>query len=58
MHTEGDQSDTPRDDPGAGAPPPFRLIWHDSAVAREHLAAAFEQVLAWLAEDEVQIELW
>jgi hypothetical protein len=42
---------------GFGAARPFRLIWHDSAVARAHPAAAFDQVLRWLAQDKIQVEL-
>jgi barstar (barnase inhibitor) len=53
---------------GFGAQAPFRLVWHDSAVAREHLVAGYdrrelapattlEDLLAMLAEDRVEIDL-
>ena len=42
---------------GWGAARPFRLVWHDAAVAREHLAATFDQVLQWLTQDGVETEL-
>lgn len=53
---------------GWGARRPFRLVWHDAAVARTHLTAIFEsqpstpltefeQILHWLAEDEIDVEL-
>lgn len=40
-----------------GAAWPFRLIWHDAGVARAHLAAAFDEVLDWLTEDGIEVEL-
>ncbi|BCJ41339.1 hypothetical protein GCM10010168_89010 [Actinoplanes ianthinogenes] len=51
-----------------GAAPGFRLIWHDSEVARRHLvpgydrrdwcpAVTMDHLLAWLAEDGVEVEL-
>jgi RNAse (barnase) inhibitor barstar len=42
---------------GWGAAWPFRLIWEDAAVARTHLATAFDQVLQWLSEDGIEVEL-
>lgn len=53
---------------GRGAEWPFRLIWHDAEVARTHLTAMararksvppdkFEQVLRWLAQDQIEVEL-
>lgn len=58
---------------GWGAAPPFRLIWHNAAVARTHLAAAsdeaasdakeaapavtLDQILRWLTEDGAEVEL-
>jgi hypothetical protein len=42
-----------------GAAPPFRLVWHDSAVARRHLAAGTtsDDVLSWLAEAGIDVDL-
>ncbi len=51
-----------------GATPGFRLIWHDSAVARAHLVAGydrkswssavtFDDLVDWLTRDGVQLEL-
>ena len=51
-----------------GARAPFRLVWHDSAVAREHLVAGYDQrrlrpattmehLLDMLAEHNVEIDL-
>ncbi len=51
-----------------GALPPFRLVWHDSAVAREHLVAGYdrrplsraitlEYLLGMLAEHRIEIDL-
>ncbi|NKZ09097.1 hypothetical protein HGB48_35950 [Actinomadura latina] len=53
---------------GFGARAPFRLIWHDSAVAREHLVAGYDRhrlgpaitldyLLGMLAEHHVEIDL-
>lgn len=42
---------------GWGAARPFRLVWHDAAVAREHLGATLDQVLRWLTQDGVETEL-
>ncbi|MDI6102306.1 barstar family protein [Actinoplanes sp. NEAU-A12] len=51
---------------GFGARGPFRLIWHDSAVAREHLAPShdprtmaftLDDLVASLTEDGVGVEL-
>lgn len=42
---------------GWGAVRPFQLIWHDAATARAHLAAAFDQVLQWLTQDGIVVEL-
>jgi Barstar (barnase inhibitor) len=42
---------------GWGAAPPFQLIWHDAPVARAHLGADWDQLLTWLAEDSVTVEL-
>ncbi|MFI0405828.1 barstar family protein [Actinomadura sp. 3N508] len=52
---------------GWGADSPFRLVWHDSAVARRHLVAgydrhrkapavAFDVLLELLAEHEIDVE--
>ena len=38
---------------GWGATRPFQLIWHDAAIAQAHPAAAFDQVLEWLAADGI-----
>jgi hypothetical protein len=51
-----------------GAAWPFRLAWHDAAAARTHLisavghgeaasATAFDQILRWLAEDGIEVDL-
>jgi hypothetical protein len=51
-----------------GALSPFRLVWHDSAVAREHLvvgydrcrlgpATTLEYLLSMLAEHRIEIDL-
>jgi hypothetical protein len=50
---------------GWGATRPFRLVWHDSAVALRHWGrdrrpdgdATVEDVLVWLSEDGVDVEL-
>jgi hypothetical protein len=52
---------------GWGAAHPFSLIWHNAAVARTHLAAAdgrdaasavtLDEILQWLTEDGVEVEL-
>jgi RNAse (barnase) inhibitor barstar len=53
---------------GWGATRPFRLVWHDSAVARAYLVPGYDRVrwqpaitmdrlLGWLAEDGVDVEL-
>ncbi|MEU4778131.1 barstar family protein [Micromonospora sp. NPDC023633] len=53
---------------GWGAPWPFRLVWHDAVVARTHLTTVaghgkaapttvLDQVLQWLAEDGIEVEL-
>ncbi|WP_346535788.1 barstar family protein [Micromonospora sp. DPT] len=53
---------------GWGAARPFRLVWHGAGVARTHLngaagqreaaaATTFEQLLRWLNEDGIEIEL-
>ncbi|MFL6073260.1 MAG: barstar family protein [Mycobacteriales bacterium] len=53
---------------GFGASWPFRLVWHDAAVAREHLvrgydrrawapAVTLDDLLRWLAEDGIEVEL-
>lgn len=42
---------------GWGAARPFQLIRLDAAVARACLAAAFDQVLQWLTEDGIVVEL-
>jgi hypothetical protein len=36
---------------------PFRLIWHDSAIARTHPAAPFDEVLRWLTDDGITVDL-
>ena len=41
---------------GWGAARPFRLIWHDAAVARAHLAADFDQVHQRLTQDGIEVE--
>lgn len=40
-----------------GASWPFRLTWHDAAVARAHLSADFDEVLHWLSDDGIEVEL-
>ncbi|AGZ45356.1 barstar family protein [Actinoplanes friuliensis] len=48
-----------------GAEWPFRLIWRDAEVARTHLVAGagpggpatFDEILQWLAEDQIEVEL-
>jgi RNAse (barnase) inhibitor barstar len=42
---------------GWGAELPFRLVWHHAEVARAHLTAKFDQILQWLAEDQIEVEL-
>ncbi|MFI0799183.1 Barstar (barnase inhibitor) [Amycolatopsis lurida] len=53
---------------GFGALPPFRLVWHDSAVARAHLVAGYdrhrlrpattlEDLLTILAEHGIEVDL-
>ena len=53
---------------GFGARTPFRLVWHNSAIAREHLVAGYdrlrlapavtlEYVLNMLTEHRVDVEL-
>jgi RNAse (barnase) inhibitor barstar len=53
---------------GGGAATPFRLVWHDAAVARAHLvpgydrrrwgpAVTLDDLLAYLAEDRIDVEL-
>jgi hypothetical protein len=53
---------------GWGAEWPFRLIWNDAEVARSHLTTdagsgrsgaltEFDQILQWLAEDQIEVEL-
>jgi RNAse (barnase) inhibitor barstar len=53
---------------GFGAWAPFRLVWHDSSVAREHLVAGYdrrrlgpavtlEYLLGMLADHHVEIDL-
>ncbi|WP_241825465.1 barstar family protein [Micromonospora sp. CB01531] len=53
---------------GWGAAPPFRLVWHDSAVARARLGAGYDRrswapavtlddLLALLATGGVEVEL-
>jgi RNAse (barnase) inhibitor barstar len=42
---------------GWGAARPFRLIWHDASIARAHFPAAFDQVLQWLTQDGIVVEL-
>jgi RNAse (barnase) inhibitor barstar len=42
---------------GWGAAQPFRLIWHDAAVARAHPAAVCDQVLQWLTQNGITVEL-
>jgi RNAse (barnase) inhibitor barstar len=47
---------------GWGASTPFRLVWHDAAVARAHLVDpgarhTMDQLVTWLAEDGVEVEL-
>ncbi|HWS35479.1 MAG TPA: barstar family protein [Actinoplanes sp.] len=53
---------------GWGAAPAFRLVWHDSAVAREHLTGGYDKrwwapavtmddLLGYLADSGVEVEL-
>ena len=42
---------------GWGAARPFRLIWHDAAVARAHLSVAFDEILQWITDDGIEVEL-
>ena len=53
---------------GFGATRPFRLVWHNSSVAQDHLThsgeqgsgqpiSAVDQIIHWLAEDGIEVEL-
>ncbi|MFI7605360.1 barstar family protein [Micromonospora sp. NPDC049366] len=42
---------------GWGAQWPFRLVWNHAEVARTHLTAEFDQILRWLAQDQIEVEL-
>ncbi|MEV4637119.1 barstar family protein [Actinoplanes sp. NPDC049548] len=41
---------------GFGAESPFRIVWHDAAVAQESVPE-FDRILRWLTEDRIEVEL-